>query len=300
MNSRCRWLGILAMVGALSSGSAAAQELDGRIKGDPTGRPCVVRDDSDSGSNEVGKLRSGDEVTVYLQISSDSYYFVKKKSSPPGHDSGWVPRSRVRVEEATATQPMAAAPAAKPAAAATPAVKTAAPAATPEWDIPKGHWARAAIDELSKAGLLRVPDGRFEGDKMVNRYEMAVLTQRVYAKSRETSDELRAQVRKVSETGDATRQQVGKLVSRLNDVESKLGKLAEKATKPSQVAAAPANAKEIQALTREVSNLRQTFTRSIAGLALDRSKIDEYRSAWTGVVTRLEQLEKKTTAVPLG
>jgi hypothetical protein len=298
MNSRCRWLGILALAGALFSGGAAAQELDGRVKVDPAGRPCVLRDDSDGSSNEVGKLRSGDEVTVYLQISSDNYYFVKKKSSPPGQDSGWVPRSRVRVDEVPAKAALPAAAATTPAPPAVAAQAKAAPAAAPEWDIPKGHWARSAIEDLAQAGLLRVPDGRFEGDKMVSRYEMAVLTQRTYAKTRETAEELKTQVRKVSETGDATRQQVGKLASRMNEVETKLGKLAEKAARPAQMAAAPANAKEIQLLTREVSNLRQTFTRSIAGLALDRSKIDEYRAAWTGVVTRLEQLEKKT--VPRG
>jgi hypothetical protein len=41
-------------------------------------------------------------------------------------------------------------------------------------DVPTGHWAYRAVDELFKAGILHgYPDQRLEGDRSVTRAEMA-------------------------------------------------------------------------------------------------------------------------------
>jgi len=49
------------------------------------------------------------------------------------------------------------------------------PASGAPSDVPKGHWAYAAVDNLYRAGILHgYPDGLFRGDRMVSRYELAV------------------------------------------------------------------------------------------------------------------------------
>lgn len=48
------------------------------------------------------------------------------------------------------------------------------------YDIPPGHWAHDAVEELANKGLvLGYPDGRFLGDRPLTRYEMAALVKRV-------------------------------------------------------------------------------------------------------------------------
>lgn len=52
-------------------------------------------------------------------------------------------------------------------------------------DVPADHWARAALEELAgKYGLkLGFPDGRFQGQQALTRYEMAALIRRLLAQS---------------------------------------------------------------------------------------------------------------------
>jgi len=55
-------------------------------------------------------------------------------------------------------------------------VLAAAPMST---DVPKDHWAYAAIQELVKDGIIDgFPDGTFRGDKTMTRYEMAQIVQK--------------------------------------------------------------------------------------------------------------------------
>src|SRR5437868_1028661 len=48
-------------------------------------------------------------------------------------------------------------------------------------DIPKDHWAYAAVNDLAAMGLIKgyPPDGKFLGDRTLTRYEMATIVQRV-------------------------------------------------------------------------------------------------------------------------
>jgi hypothetical protein len=56
-------------------------------------------------------------------------------------------------------------------------------AATPFADVPANHWAYQAIQSLAADGLIDgYPDGTFDGDRPLTRYEMAVLVARVIAK----------------------------------------------------------------------------------------------------------------------
>jgi hypothetical protein len=56
-------------------------------------------------------------------------------------------------------------------------------------DVPPGHWAYQAIEDLANKGLiLGYPDGRFLGNRSLTRYEMAALTQRLLRKIEEDMD----------------------------------------------------------------------------------------------------------------
>ena len=47
-------------------------------------------------------------------------------------------------------------------------------------DVPRGHWASAAVNELDRLGLMEgLPDGTFAGDQPVTRYTGAVLLARL-------------------------------------------------------------------------------------------------------------------------
>lgn len=51
-------------------------------------------------------------------------------------------------------------------------------------DVPKEHWAYAAVQDLVGKGLVKgyPPDGRFRGNRVLTRYEMATVIQRVLAR----------------------------------------------------------------------------------------------------------------------
>ncbi len=51
-------------------------------------------------------------------------------------------------------------------------------------DVPSTHWARGAIDSSVAHGILQGYDGRFSGEKLVNRYQMAVVVARLLEESR--------------------------------------------------------------------------------------------------------------------
>jgi len=46
-------------------------------------------------------------------------------------------------------------------------------------DVPKGHWAYEAVQKAAEAGILQGWNGRFHGNKVVNRYQMAVVVARM-------------------------------------------------------------------------------------------------------------------------
>ena len=51
--------------------------------------------------------------------------------------------------------------------------------AGPFSDVPSGHWAYKAIDKATEAGILQGYDGKFNGNKTLNRYQMAVVVSRM-------------------------------------------------------------------------------------------------------------------------
>lgn len=57
-------------------------------------------------------------------------------------------------------------------------------------DVPRTHWAYDAVEYLASKGLVEgYPDGTYQGEKEMNRYELAILVARTYAKLEEMTDE---------------------------------------------------------------------------------------------------------------
>jgi hypothetical protein len=52
-------------------------------------------------------------------------------------------------------------------------------AANPFSDVPRTHWAYKAIQKAVDAGVLEGYDGKFHGQKLINRYQMAVIVKRI-------------------------------------------------------------------------------------------------------------------------
>lgn len=42
-------------------------------------------------------------------------------------------------------------------------------------DVKQSHWARAAVEQVAKLGILQGYDGKFHGRRLLNRYQMAVV-----------------------------------------------------------------------------------------------------------------------------
>ena len=56
-------------------------------------------------------------------------------------------------------------------------------AANPFSDVPAGHWAYGSIAKLAAAGVVDgYPNGTFQGDKLMTRYEMAQIVAKAMAK----------------------------------------------------------------------------------------------------------------------
>ena len=63
-------------------------------------------------------------------------------------------------------------------------------AANPFADVPQGHWAYASIAKLADAGVINgYPDGTFQGNRTMTRYEMAQIVAKALAKGAIGSDD---------------------------------------------------------------------------------------------------------------
>ena len=69
-------------------------------------------------------------------------------------------------------------------------VSCAAFAANPFTALPAGHWAYASVAKLAAAGIIEgYPDGTFQGDNLMTRYEMAQIVAKAYAKGGISADD---------------------------------------------------------------------------------------------------------------
>lgn len=98
------------------------------------------------------------------------------------------------------------------------ATGTAAMAANPFSDVAPDNWAYKAVEELAEQGIIKgYPDGTFQGNKPITRYEVAEMIARAMANEANASIEQKALINKLSEQYVGELHQLGVRVASLED-----------------------------------------------------------------------------------
>jgi archaellum component FlaC len=155
-------------------------------------------------------------------------------------------------------------------------------------DVPPGHWAYQAIEELVRAGIIEgYPDGTFRPNRTLTRAEFAQAIARAY---RNIDERIRT------------------LSNRVEEIARQVG-----ATRPGETPQPPANVEELrrqmQELQQAVNELRQlqsavqtlqrlgqTFQQELANLGVD---VDTLKKDFAALQSRVEALEKKKERVSI-
>jgi hypothetical protein len=96
-------------------------------------------------------------------------------------------------------------------------------ASNPFTDVPQGHWAYAAVDKLTAAGIVDgYGDGTFRGDRTMTRYEMAQVVAKAMARSDKADAEQKALIDKLAVEFADELNNLGVRVSKLED-KTKIG-----------------------------------------------------------------------------
>jgi len=117
-------------------------------------------------------------------------------------------------------------------------------------DVPKTHWAYDAVEYLASKGLVEgFPDGTYQGNKTMTRYELAMLVARAYAKMEDMMtkgdkpgidtesvmndlmNEFRPELDKIRELAEANKMKIDDLERKLKENSEKDADLASKLEK---------------------------------------------------------------------
>ncbi|MBP2649285.1 MAG: S-layer y domain protein [Firmicutes bacterium] len=98
----------------------------------------------------------------------------------------------------------------------------AAVTGNPFVDVPAKHWSYDAVNKLAVAGIIEGVDGKFNGDKTITRYEMAVIVAKALAKEEKADPEQKALIEKLSVEYKTELQNMG---MRLSTVEEKVNRV---------------------------------------------------------------------------
>lgn len=123
---------------------------------------AILRAAPEPGAPAVQALVPGARVVVYPDTSPPGWWFVEMQLAEGGPAvAGYVPRDQVLSTKG------------------------------PFQDVPGDHWAAPAIHRLKTGGeLTGQEDGRFEGERALTRYELAVLLDRAIGRLQETRAEV--------------------------------------------------------------------------------------------------------------
>lgn len=153
---------------------------------------AILRDQPDQAGKTVGHLVPGARVTVFPETSPKGWWYIEVTARDGGIQTGFVPRSTVKV----------------------------APPG-PFKDVADEHWASGAIRRLKDGGYLTGYNGTdtFAGEKPLSRYEMAVMVDRYMSRlqaSRAKIEEMIAKIPLQKNLGPADAAQLDELVQRLD------------------------------------------------------------------------------------
>ena len=147
-------------------------------------------------------------------------------------------------------------------------------------DVPPGHWAYDAIEELFDLGVLKgYPDGTFKGKVPLTRYEFAIAIRDALAAVRQEIEELRAQISGRQQPGPQGGGTQGEVFTQ--EEKEKLGKI------PADTAERLQKAEE--ALAR-INRLATEFQDELASLGVD---VESAKRDLTNLRRRVEAIEEE-------
>ncbi len=153
-------------------------------------------------------------------------------------------------------------------------------------DVPPGHWAYQAIEELVRAGIIEgYPDGKFRPDRALTRAEFAQAIARAY---RNIDERLRTLSNRVEELARQVGQQPGgqppaggdqQLAGRVQALEQAVNEL-----------------RQLQSAVQTLQRLAQTFQQELANLGVD---VDTLKKDFAALQSRVEALEKRRERISI-
>ncbi|MBP2644496.1 MAG: omp-alpha 5, partial [Firmicutes bacterium] len=102
------------------------------------------------------------------------------------------------------------------------ATALAAATGNPFVDVPANHWSYSAVKQLADAGIIEGADGKFNGDKTLTRYEIAVIVAKALAKEDKADAEQKALIEKLAVEYSTELKNMG---IRLSTVEEKVNRV---------------------------------------------------------------------------
>jgi hypothetical protein len=94
--------------------------------------------------------------------------------------------------------------------------------ANPYSDVPAGHWAYKAVNDLSKAGIVEGYNGKYNGNATITRYEAAAITARALAKADKADAATKATIDKLAVEFSKELNDLGVRVAKLEKNQSKI------------------------------------------------------------------------------
>ena len=92
--------------------------------------------------------------------------------------------------------------------------------ANPYSDVPAGHWAYKAVNDLTKAGVVEGYQGKYHGNDNMTRYEMAAITARAMAKADKADAATKATIDKLAVEFSKELNDLGMRVAKLEKSQS--------------------------------------------------------------------------------
>lgn len=176
-------------------------------------------------------------------------------------------------------------------------------------DVPKGHWAEAAVRSLLEKGIFTgFPDGTFRGTQAVSRYEAATMLYRAYLT---WTEEVLSRVRKALEESGLAPERVAQALADLEEVKAALPTVQERLEEYGvrlqalgadleEVRTALLTALEAQAalkpLEERLGGLESSLRRAEEGLGLQRAELTRMEARLRAVEQAVAEMANQVRA----